>query len=158
MQSAKLTTVNIGFLFIAGFIATIAFDFWGQVVSPGIGWANLSPEGLAQSLLSSLGLPSNAFLGFFVHFYLVGLIAYPLGWFLIFKPVWVKVLGPVHMFVASAIYGFGLWVFALGGITTLSGLPTFLNFSAITWVALIGHVLYGIVMVAVLRLIERQNA
>ncbi|WP_170418995.1 hypothetical protein [Ruegeria atlantica] len=158
MQSAKLTTVNIGFLFIAGFIATIAFDFWGQVVSPGIGWANLSPEGLAQSLLSSLGLPSNAFLGFFVHFYLVGLIAYPMGWFLIFKPIWIGVLGSDHMFAASAIYGFGLWVFALGGITTLSGLPTFLNFSAITWVALIGHVLYGIVMVAVLRLIERQQA
>ncbi|NOC47159.1 MULTISPECIES: hypothetical protein [unclassified Ruegeria] len=157
MQRAKLSLVNIGFLFIAGFVATMAFDFWGQVVSPGIGWANLSPEGLAQSLLSSLGLPSNAFLGFFVHFYIVGLIAYPLGWFLIFQPIWVKVLGPAHIFVASAIYGFGLWVFAIGGVTTFAGLPPFLNFVGITWVALIGHVLYGIVFVAVLNPILRRH-
>ncbi|WP_037311120.1 hypothetical protein [Ruegeria halocynthiae] len=152
------TISYVGFLFIAGFFATMAFDFWGQVISPSIGWANLSPEGLAQSLLASLGLPSSAFLGFFVHFYIVGLIAYPLGWVLVFNPVWSRVLGPGYWGLASALYGFGLWVFAIGGVTTFAGLPPFLNFTGIAWVALIGHVLYGIVMVAILRWIERQTA
>ena len=157
MEKSRLSVTYIGFLFIAGFFATMAFDFWGQVLSPSIGWANLSPEGLAQSLLSSLGLPSSAFLGFFVHFYIVGLIGYPMGWAYVFKPVWTLLLGPVHWFLASALYGVGLWVFAIGGVTTFSGLPPFLNFTGITWVALIGHVLYGIVLVAILRLITRRE-
>ncbi len=53
----------------------------------------------------------------------------------------------------AVLYGFGLWVFAIGGITAVAGLPFFLNFTGITWVALVGHVLYGIVMVAVMRLV-----
>jgi len=149
---------TLGLMFISGFFATIAFDLWGQVVSPGLGFANLSPHGLAQSLLGSLGLPNNAFAGYFVHFYVVGLIGYPIGWMFIFAPLWQRVVGATHWLLPSAIYGFGLWVFAIGGITSVAGLPFFLNFSGIVWVALVGHVLYGIVLVAMLKLIESRSA
>lgn len=147
---------TIGLMFIAGFVATNAFDFWGQLVSPGLGFANLSPHGLAKSLLGSFGLPNGDFLGYLVHFYLVGLIGYPVGWLFVFAPIWRRVLGDTHWFVPSAVYGFGLWVFAIGGVTLVAGLPFFLGFSGITWVALVGHVVYGIVMVAVMRWIERS--
>jgi hypothetical protein len=145
---------TLGLMFIAGFFATNAFDLWGQVVSPGLGFANLSPHGLAKSLLGSLGLPNGDFAGYFVHFYLVGLIGYPVGWLYIFEPISARVVGRVHWLVTSAIYGFGLWLFAIGGITWLAGLPFFLKFTGIAWVALVGHVLYGIVLVAVIRTIE----
>ncbi|MDX5593977.1 hypothetical protein [Pseudovibrio sp. SPO723] len=154
----KMNVDTLGLMFISGFVATIAFDFWGQIVSPGLGFANLSPHGLAQSLLGSLGLPNNAFAGYFVHFYVVGLIGYPIGWMYIFAPIWQKIFGNTHWFLPSAIYGFGLWLFAIGGITFIAGLPFFLNFTGIAWVALVGHVLYGIVMVAVLDVIERKKA
>ena len=147
---------TLGVMFVAGFFATLAFDVWGQVVSPSLGFANLSPHGLAKSLLASLGLPDSDFLGYFVHFYLVGLIGYPVGWLFIFAPAWRAVLGQTHWLLPSAVYGFGLWVFAIGGITAIAGLPFFLNFTGITWVALIGHVLYGIVMVAVMARIARD--
>ena len=153
---ANLDTV--GKMFIAGGLATMAFDFWGQIVSPGLGFANLSPHGLAKSLLGSLGLPSGDFAGYFMHFYLVGLIGYPVGWLFIFRPIWQRLTGGVGgWFVPAAIYGFGLWVFAIGGITAIAGLPLFLNFTGITWVALVGHVLYGIVLVAVLTAIPRNR-
>lgn len=155
-----LPTINfatLGLMFVTGFFATVAFDLWGQVISPALGFAKLSPHGLAQSLLGSLGLPNNAFAGYFVHFYVVGLIGYPIGWMFIFAPLWQRVVGNTHWFIPSAIYGFGLWVFAIGGITSLAGLPFFLNFTGIVWVALIGHVLYGIVMVAMLHVIEKQQ-
>lgn len=152
-----LTIALIGRMFIAGVVATNAFDFWGQVVSPAMGWAALSPHGLAGELLRTLGLPSSAFASYFVHFYLVGLIAYPIGWLYIFKPVWDRVIVTTSSwFLPAAIYGFGLWVFAIGGITSIAGLPFFLNFTSITWVALVGHVLYGIVMVAVLTFTARR--
>ncbi|MEM8732552.1 MAG: hypothetical protein AAGF79_21795 [Pseudomonadota bacterium] len=145
---------TLGAMFIAGAGATMAFDAWGQIISPALGWATLSPHGLAQSLLGNLGLPNSNFAGYFVHFYLVGLLAYPLGWLVIFRPVWTAVTGDRPPWVVPAlIYGFGLWGVAIGGVTVLAGLPAFLNFTGITWVALIGHVLYGVVMVAILRLI-----
>jgi hypothetical protein len=137
---------------LAGMVATIAFDLWGQIISPGLGLANLSPHGLAKSLLGSLGLPNGDFAGYFMHFYLVGLIGYPVGWLMIFAPLWQRIIGNTPWIIPAAIYGAGLWVFAIGGITAIAGLPFFLNFSGITWVALVGHVLYGIVLVAVLRL------
>lgn len=146
---------TLGLMFISGFFATNAFDLWGQFISPSLGLANLSPHGLAKSLLGNLGLPNNDFLGYLVHFYLVGLIGYPIGWMFVFAPIWERVTGFTHWFIPSAIYGFGLWVFAIGGVTFVAGLPLFLNFTQITWIALVGHVLYGIVMVAFLKLMER---
>lgn len=148
----KLSIPTIGLMFIAGFMATNAFDLWGQVISPALGFANLSPHGLAKALLGKFGLPNGDFAGYFFHFYLVGLIGYPIGWFYIFSPIWARVFGSkLGWFAPATAYGFGLWVFAIGGVTAIAGLPFFLNFTGITWVALVGHVLYGIVMVAVIR-------
>ena len=152
----KMNAYTLGLMFVAGFFATNAFDLWGQVVSPGLGFANLSPHGLAKSLLGTLGLPNSNFAAYFVHFYLVGLIGYPIGWMFIFAPLWQRAIGETHWFIPSAIYGFGLWVFAIGGVTLVAVLPFFLNFTGITWVALVGHVVYGIVMVAVLKRIDRS--
>ncbi|MEI4234053.1 hypothetical protein [Roseovarius sp. D22-M7] len=142
---------SLGLMFIAGFGATVAFDAWGQIVSPALGFANLSPHGLAKSLLGAYGLPNSDFAGYFVHFYLVGLIGYPLGWLFVFRPVWGRVVRRGGWLLGAAAYGFGLWILAIGGITALAGLPFFLNFTGITWVALVGHVLYGVVLVAVMR-------
>jgi len=152
-----LSVQTLGLMFISGFFATNAFDLWGQMISPALGFATLSPHGLAKSLLGSFGLPNGDFAGYFVHFYAVGLIGYPVGWMFIFAPLWQRVVGNTHWLLPSAIYGFGLWIFAIGGITSVAGLPFFLNFSGIVWVALVGHVLYGIVLVAVLKLIERSQ-
>ncbi|MEM7491268.1 MAG: hypothetical protein AAF390_19315, partial [Pseudomonadota bacterium] len=151
----SLSVQTLGLMFISGFFATIAFDLWGQVISPGLGFANLSPHGLAKSLLGTLGLPNGDFAGYFMHFYLVGLIGYPVGWLFVFKPIWDRVVGMDGWFLPAAIYGFGLWIFAIGGITMIAGLPFFLGFTGITWVALVGHVAYGIVMVAAMQALDR---
>lgn len=153
----SISVQTLGAMFIAGFLATNAFDIWGQLISPGMGFANLSPHGLAKSLLAKLGLPSGDFAGYYVHFYLVGLIGYPIGWLFIFRPLWTRIVGAgAGWLLPSAIYGFGLWVFAIGGITWIAGLPFFLNFSGITWVALVGHVVYGIVLVAALQFVLKR--
>lgn len=153
----KISISTVGFMFIAGFMATIAFDLWGQVVSSALGFANLSPHGLAKSLLGKLGLPNSDFAGYFFHFYLVGLIGYPIGWLYVFNPIWTRFVGTnLGWFVPSAVYGFGLWIFAIGIITSIAGLPFFLGFTGITWVALVGHVLYGIVLVTAFREIGQK--
>ena len=143
---------TLGVLFVAGFFGTLAFDFWGQVISPALGLGALSPHGLARSLLGALGLPNSNFAGYFMHFYIVGLMAYPVGWRFIFKPIWNRIPHtPGGWMIPATLYGIGLWVFAIGGITVLAGLPFFLNFGTITWVALVGHIAYAIAMVAVME-------
>jgi len=166
--SASTTAVNklpaidtntLGLMFVAGFLATLAFDLFGQVISPGLGFPTLSPHGLAKSLLGTFGLPASDFAGYFVHFYLVGLIGYPIGWLFIFRPLWMSVLGDgFGWFLPALVYGVGLWIFAIGGITLIAGLPFFLGFTGITWVALVGHVFYAIALVTVLNRIERPAA
>ncbi|MEM6664334.1 MAG: hypothetical protein AAF666_19405 [Pseudomonadota bacterium] len=154
----KITALSTwGAMFVAGFLATTAFDLWGQFLSPTLGFATLSPHGLARSLLGSLGLPNGNFIGYYVHFFVVGLIGYPIGWLFIFKPIWKAIFGQTHWFIPSAIYGFGLWVFAIGGITAIAGLNFFLGFTGITWIALVGHVVYGIVLAAVLAIYDRNS-
>jgi hypothetical protein len=150
-RNPAISMATLGAMFVAGTFATMAFDFWGQIISPAMGFANLSPHGLAKSLFAALGLPSGDFAGYFMHFYLVGLIGYPIGWLFIFNPIWQRVVGSTPWIIPATIYGAGLWVFAIGGVTAVAGLPFFLGFTGITWVALVGHTLYGIVLVAVLN-------
>ena len=152
----SLDARTLGLMFVAGFFATVAFDLWGQVVSPALGFANLSPHGLAKSLLASLGLPAGDFAGYFMHFYLVGQIGYPVGWLFVFAPLWARFVGRTHWIIPGLVYGFGIFLFAIGGVTAIAGLPFFLNFTGITWVAMIGHVLYGVVLVGVLQMIDRS--
>lgn len=145
---------------VAGSVATIAFDIWGQVISPGIlSWANLAPVPLAVQTVNVLtGINSSA-AGHFMHLFLVGLIAYPLGYTHIFRPLQERILPGLPWLAGATIYGIGLFFVAIGIVAgpLLAGNPWFLNFSGIMWVALIGHTLYGIVLAAVVRGLEKHG-
>lgn len=144
MTLPGLNAATLKAILISGAVGTVSFDIWGQAISPMLGFANLAPVGLARSLLGALGLPNGAPAGNLMHLFLVGLIAYPIGWLFIFQPLQRKVAPALPMLLSAAIYGVGLWVFAIGGVTVVAGLPFFLNFTGITWVALVGHVVYAI--------------
>ncbi|WP_022706088.1 DUF6789 family protein [Paracoccus zeaxanthinifaciens] len=156
-NTPPLNADTVTAMVIAGSVATVAFDLWGQAISPMLGFANLAPVGLARSLLGTFGLPNAAWAGNFMHLFLVGLIAYPVGWLYIFRPLQQKFAPGMPMLLSSAIYGFGLWIFAIGGITSVAGLKFFLGFTGITWVALVGHVLYGIVAAITFDYLARRR-
>ncbi len=146
---------------VAGALATVAFDLFGQGVSPALGFANLSPVGLANSTLQALfGAPWTP--GAQMMHYFAGLAAYPLGWLLVARPLWRRFAPGLHWALAAAAYGVGLWIFALFVMAYLvAGLPAFLNFTGITWVALVGHVLFALVAAWALearRLNPRRDA
>lgn len=147
-------------LVLSGSVATIAFDIWGQVISPGIlGWSALAPVPLAQRTIEVvLGFKSKPF-AHFMHLFLVGLIAYPFGWRFIFRPIQQRLIPAMPWLLASAIYGVGLFVVAIGILAgpLIAGNPWFLGWTNITWVALIGHTLYGIVCVWIMRYLENRG-
>lgn len=148
---------TIALIGISGSVGTVAFDLFGQAISPMLGFANLAPVGLARSLLGALGLPNGAPAGNLMHLFLVGLIAYPIGWLFVARPILARLVPALPWLVASAIYGAGLWVFAIGGVTAVAGLPFFLGFTGITWVALVGHVIYAIAAAATAVYLERLH-
>ena len=131
----------------AGALATIAFDAFGQALAPAAGFAKLAPVGLAKSTLKTVfGVAPKGF-GELLHF-ATGMIAYPLGWLLVARPIWKAVAPKLHWIVPAAVYGVALWAFALYVMAHLvTGAPAFLGFSGITWVALWGHVLFAVVFV-----------
>ncbi|SFJ07984.1 hypothetical protein [Jannaschia pohangensis] len=138
-------------ILIAGAFATIAFDLFGQGLSPLAGFAKLAPVGLAQQTLATVfgDVPAGA--AHTLHT-LTGLLAYPLGYFLIARPVAARITPWLHWSVVATVYGVALWVFALYVMAHLvAGNPAFLGFSGITWVALWGHIVFALVAAAVIE-------
>ncbi len=138
----------------AGAAAFIAFDLFGQVISPMLGFATLAPVGLANATIKAVFGAGYRPGAEFLHFF-AGLVAYPLGWVMIAEPIRAKLTPFVPWLVASAIYGAVLWVFALYVMAHLvAGNAPFLGFTGITWVALVGHVLFGVVVAAVWKVMR----
>ena len=144
-----LSTAQLWRMLVAGALATVAFDVFGQALSPMLGFASLAPVPLANQVIGVVfgaGYTPGAQL---LH-YLTGLVAYPLGWILIAGPLTRRISAP--WWLGALAYGVVLWVFALYVMAHLvAGNPPFLAFTGITWVALIGHVLFAVVAAAYLE-------
>ncbi|MCB2052945.1 MAG: hypothetical protein KDE35_01720 [Geminicoccaceae bacterium] len=149
------TTTRPGFdlptLLLAGAAATVAFDFFGQSLSPALGFAKLAPVPLANQVIQTFtgaGFEPGAHA---LH-YMAGLIAYPLGWMLIARPLAARLTPALPWWFVAILYGVALWIFALYVMAHLiAGNPAFLGFTQITWVALIGHVLFALIAAMVVR-------
>ncbi|MCY4180621.1 MAG: hypothetical protein OXC60_14645 [Litoreibacter sp.] len=142
-----MTRTNIWTILTAGAFATLAFDLFGQGLSPMAGFAKLAPVGLAQATIKSVFGAAPKGIGDVVHI-VNGLLIYSLGYVLVARPIQQKIMPNLHWLITSIVYGVGLWVFALYGVAHLiAGNKPFLGFTGITWVALWGHILYGVVVV-----------
>lgn len=143
---------------VSGAFATLAFDLFGQTISPMLKdifapflGAKLAPVSLAnQSLgvITGLGtkfISANG-IGHLMHL-ITGLLLYPLGYMLIARPVSKRVAPFVPWWGTGIAYGIALWVFALYTMAHLvAGNPPFLNWTGITWVALWGHIVFALVI------------
>lgn len=135
----------------AGALATIAFDVFGQALSPLLGFAKLAPVGLAGATLKTVFGANPPGAAYLLHS-VTGLVFYVIGYLVVARPVQRAVLPKMHWSVTAAIYGAALWVFALYGMAHLvAGMKPFLGFTGITWVALWGHIVYALVAAAVLE-------
>jgi hypothetical protein len=144
----KQTVFNI---LAAGAFATIAFDAFGQGLSPMFGYAKLAPVGLAQQTLNTVfgSVPKGT--AHMLHT-ITGVLFYTLGYLMIARPVQKMILPSLHWSLTAIAYGVVLWVFALYVMAHLvAGNPAFLGFSGITWVALWGHIVFALVAAWVLE-------
>ncbi|WP_299770761.1 hypothetical protein [uncultured Tateyamaria sp.] len=147
----QITLRTVGTVLTAGAFATIAFDAFGQALSPLFGYAKLAPVGLAGASLKAIfgANPSGA--AHLLHA-LTGLIFYAVGYFVIARPIQLAVMPRLHWSITAVVYGIALWVFALYVMAHLvTGNKPFLGFTGITWVALWGHIVYALVAASIME-------
>lgn len=147
----NITLRTVGTVLTAGAFATIAFDAFGQAISPLFGYAKLAPVGLAGASLKAIfgANPSGA--AHLLHT-LTGLIFYAVGYFAIARPIQLAVMPRLHWSITAVVYGIALWVFALYFMAHLvTGNKPFLGWTGITWVALWGHIVYALVAAGIME-------
>lgn len=162
---SQITVRTLGTVLTAGAFATIAFDVFGQALSPLLGYAKLAPVGLAGASLKAVfgANPSGA--AHLLHA-LTGLVFYAFGYFAVARPLQRLIAPRLHWSLTAVAYGIALWVFALYVMAHLvTGNAPFLGWTGITWVALWGHIVYALVGAgimeakgAVIHLPERRPA
>ncbi|WP_045388560.1 hypothetical protein [Falsirhodobacter sp. alg1] len=132
---------------IAGVLADITWEIWARGITPLIIGGPLEPSALVQSVF---GLQSHV-LAELIHL-VVGVVFYPLGYLFIARPLQRAILPGLPMILTALGFGVGLWIFSLYVMAHLfAGLPAFLGFGPITWVSLVGHLLFGLVVAVVLH-------
>lgn len=132
-------------ILFSGALATVAFDFWGPSLAPLIGFAELSTIKLPTSMIEVLFGTAPTGIPELIH-YVTGLVLYPVGWLIVVRPLWKAIIPSFHWTITALLYGVVLWVFALYVVAHLiTGLPPFIGFTGVTWVALIGHLIYALV-------------
>ncbi|WP_201558787.1 hypothetical protein [Psychrobacter sp. 72-O-c] len=130
----------------AGALATVAFDFWGPSLAPILGFAKLSTIKLPTTMIEVVFGSAPTGVPELLH-YATGLVLYPLGLLIVVRPIWKATLPSLHWSIVAVVYGIVLWVFALYIVAHLiTGLPPFLGFTEVTWVALVAHVIYAVVL------------
>lgn len=145
----KLTLANFLNLMMAGALATCAFEIYGQVISPLLGYSRLAPVPLAASVFKAIAGFGSKEMAETLH-YTAGIIGYPLGFALVARPLWQKIAPKVPWYIVAVAFGAVQWVFALYVLAHLvAGQKAFLGFTGITYAALWGHIVYALVAIGV---------
>lgn len=145
----KLTIHNFLTLMLAGALATCAFEIYGQVISPSLGFSRLAPVPLAASVFKAIAGYGSKEMAELLH-YAAGIIGYPLGFALIARPLWQRFAPQVPWYGVAVAFGTAQWVFALYVLAHLiAGQKAFLGFTGITYAALWGHIVYALVAIGI---------
>ena len=137
-------------LLIAAVAALIAWEIFARLVAPAWIGGPLQPTGLVKSLFANvLGLPVGQAAAQTVHV-VTGLLVYPAVFLLATR---IKSLGWI---ADGAILGVATWFFAIGVVAPISGLPFLLGVGAITWAALVGHLVYGLAVAGGFKLARKR--
>lgn len=132
---------------LAGLAAEVVWEIWARQITPLWVGGPLEPAALVQDVFKL----QSRFAAEVIHF-LVGLIAYPIGYIVIARPLARAIVPWMPWWMVALGYGVGLWIFALYIMAHLvAGHPAFLGFIPLTWASLVGHLAFAVALAAVVR-------
>lgn len=131
-------------LCLGGAAGLFTWELFARLLTPEVIGGPLQPASLIISLFENLlgfnpGRPAAEAL----H-YVTGIAGYPLAYWILTRLT--RSLGPT---LDGLLWGVATWVIALGLFASLAGLPFMLGFIPLSWMSLVGHMLYAMVAVSV---------
>ncbi len=131
-------------LCLGGAAGLLTWELFARLLTPQVIGGPLEPASLIISLFENLfafnpGRPAAEAL----H-YVTGIAGYPLAYYVLTRVA--RSLGPT---LDGLLWGVATWVIALGLFASLAGLPFMLGFIPLSWMSLVGHMLYAMVAVGV---------
>ena len=152
----SLTRATLATALLAGLAADFSWEVWARVITPLLPGIDgpLEPAALVESVFGFHNRP----LGEAIHL-LTGFAFYPLGYLFIARPLQRLIIPVLPWYLTALGFGAGLFVFALYVMAHLiAGFPPFLGWIPLTYASLAGHLLFGLVVGAVVLARETQNA
>lgn len=120
---------------IAGAAGLAIWEPFARLIAPIWLGHPLDPTALIELSIGLTGAPA-----FILHL-LTGLVAYPLAYLFVVRPLAARVAPDLPWPVLGLGYGVALWIFAMYVMASLvGGMPAFLGFEAVAWASLVGHV------------------
>ncbi len=151
-----LTGATLATALLAGLAADFTWEVWARIITPllpGVG-GPLEPAALVESVFGFHNRP----LGEAIHL-LVGFAFYPLGYLFIARPLQRLIIPALPWYLTALGFGAGLFVFALYVMAhLLAGFPPFLGWVPLSYASLAGHLLFGLVVGAVVLARESKTA
>lgn len=142
-----LTGAIITTVLLAGLAAEVVWEIWARYITPLWVGGPLEPAALVQDVFKL----NSRFAAEVIHF-LVGFIAYPLGYIYIARPTANAIVPWMPWWLVALGYGVGLWIFALYIMAHLvAGHPPFLGFIPLTWASLLGHLAFAVALAWVVK-------
>jgi hypothetical protein len=137
----------------AGLVADVTWEIWARYLTPLWVGGPLQPASLVQQVFGGISYG----LAEVIHL-VVGVLFYPLGYLYIARPVADRMTPFLPWWVVGLGFGVGLWVFALYVMAHLiAGNPPFLGWVRLTWASLGGHMLFGLIVAAIIRRLEPRD-
>jgi hypothetical protein len=129
-------------LAIAAVAATVVLELMMRVGAPNmLGSPPMNPANLITNIV---GLPEGHIFGTVVH-YGLALIIFPIGYmFIAYRSF------PGPYLLRGALWGVLLWLGAMVVVLPLAGMPIFFGFAMPMVAALIAHIVYGLILAAII--------
>jgi hypothetical protein len=134
------TRAEIVRLAIGGLAGLLVWEVFANPVTSWIVGGPLQPPALVISLFQNLFAVKLSWAVAAGLHYATGILFYPLGYFFV-----TRVLASFGTWIDVILWGIATWVIALGFFATLAGLPFMLGFILLSWMSLVGHVIYAVV-------------
>lgn len=130
----------------SGAAGLAVWEAFARLIAPlWLGYA-LQPADLIELSLGISGTPAQL-----LHI-ATGLLVFPAAYALVVRPLAGWLLPSLPWPALGVAYGVGLWIFALYVMAHLvGGMPAFLDFDPVAWASLVGHVLLGVAIAAMIQ-------
>jgi len=140
----ELDAATLRQLCIGGAAGLVTWELFARLLTPEVLGGPLEPASLIISLFANLfGLNPGRSAAEGLH-YVTGIALYPLAYWILTRLL--RSAGPT---LDGLLWGIATWVIALGLFASLAGLPFMLGFIPLSWMSLVGHMLYAMVAVSV---------